>query len=889
MIPVMKGWQQNIRMTVFPVIIIFFVHIATAYAQEGPSLQRPLTIHAVDERLDTLFSRLSRLTGFSFAYSPDRIDAAQRISLRATGVPAGRVLDTLAAQAAFSYRIKGKKILILPRGNKPSKSSSLHTLSGYVTDMHSRERLPYATVQLRGGGQYTVANSYGFYSLTLPPGTYTLTYSYVGYLPWAVTVVLRRDTTVTATLTPAEATLQEVRVTLADEEALAPARNGRLLVDPAAVQEQPAFLGEGDIVKSLEMMPGITFFGDGSTFFFVRGGNRDQNQILIDDAPVFNPSHMFGLFSSVTPEAVRTVRIYRGFFPADMGGRLSSVVDIRTREGDMSRFGAEGSLSPAAIRLTVQGPVVKEKSSFFVAARRSWFGWMPRAGDKSIERLRFYDLNGRFNTTLNERNRLYLSFYGGNDLFRQRSGGSPTASGITWGNMAGSLRWNHLFGQRLFLNTTLYGGSYDYDLVSSFEDDFSWHSHVAEFGVRSDLGWFRRPGDKIRTGIALSGHNFNPGNIYFRGHAAGGNFPLVPVKNAMGAALYLMREQKAGDHLTLNYGVRLTGWFNIGSTWEYRYNGEMQPQDSVWYGAGDIYHTSFAPEPRLSATYRLGSHHLSLAYSLTTQYMHLLTNAVTPFSSFEIWVPAGPNLKPQKAHQVQGGWHTPFGRRRYSIDAEVYYRRITGQTDYTDHAELLLNPALERDLRQGSARAWGAEMMVHKHAGRLTGWLSYTWSRVRLHTPTVNGGVSYPAAYDRPHEMTLSLNYRFSGHWQAGANMLAASGTPFSSPTAFFSYNGQPIPWYGSRNNDRLPPYFRLDISVTWRISRPSQRCHHDLTLGLFNATGRRNPFEINFNKIVLPDNTLVTPADFYVPPELVTTQMYLFRMIPSLTYHFKF
>ena len=738
-----------------------------------------------------------------------------------------------------------------------------------------------------GGG--LAANSYGFFSLLLPAGHYTLAASYVGYATRVVPLIVRGDTSLTLLLPPAEASLEQVKVIHTTKTDLSVSRNGLLILPPAVVSEMPSFLGESDVMKSLEMMPGITFFGDGSTFFFVRGGNRDQNQILIDDAPVYNPSHMFGLFSSVTPEAVKTVRVYRGFFPADLGGRLSSVVDIRTRDGDMSRYGAEGSLSPAAIRMTVQGPVVKEKSSIFLAARRSWFGWMPRINDKSIERLRFYDLNGRFNTILNERNRLYLSFYGGNDLFRQRAAGSPTASGITWGNLAGSLRWNHLFGRRLFLNTTLYGGSYDYDLVSSFEDEFSWHSHVADFGVRSDLGWFRRPGDKIRAGLTLSGHNFNPGNIYFHGSVAGGNFPVVPVKNAMGTALYLMREQRIAGPLTLNYGVRLTGWFNMGSTWEYRYDDNMQPQDSVWYGAGDIYHTSFAAEPRVSASLDLGSHHLSIAYSLTTQYMHLLTNAITPFSSFEIWVPAGPNLKPQKAHQVQGGWHTLFGRDTYSIDAGLYYRTMTGQTDYTDHAALLLNPALERDLRQGSARAWGAEVMVVKKVGRLTGGLSYTWSRVRLHTPTVNGGASYPAAYDRPHGMTLSLTYRLSDHWQAGTNMLAASGTPFSAPTAFFRYNGQTIPWYGSRNNDRLPPYFRLDLSLTWKISGPQQRYRHDLTLSLYNATGRRNPFEINFNKIVLPDNTLVTPADFYVPPELVTTQMYLFRVIPSVIYHFKF
>ncbi len=315
----MKGRRQGIIRIFFPVIIIFIVDITVSRAQEQPSLQQPVTIHAVDERLDTLLGRLSTLTDFSFAYSPDRIDAGRRVSLQVSREPAARVLDTLAVMAGFTYRIKGKKILILPHEKGTAKERSLLIISGYVTDRQSHERLPYASVRLRGSDRYTVANSYGFYALSLPPGEHTVTFSYVGYIPLSVTVVLRQDTTVTAPLTAAEATLREVRVTLAEEEALAPAGNGRLILDPVTVQERPSFLGEGDVVKALEMMPGITFFGDGSTFFFVRGGNRDQNQILIDDAPVYNPSHMFGLFSSVTPEAVKTVRVYRGFFPADLG------------------------------------------------------------------------------------------------------------------------------------------------------------------------------------------------------------------------------------------------------------------------------------------------------------------------------------------------------------------------------------------------------------------------------------------------------------------------------------------------------------------------------------------------------------------------------------------
>jgi len=358
----------------------------------------------------------------------------------------------------------------------------------------------------------------------------------------------------------------------------------------------------------------------------------------------------------------------------------------------------------------------------------------------------------------------------------------------------------------------------------------------------------------------------------------------------MGADLYVMREHRPLPRLTLQYGLRLSSWYNMGSTWEYRYDAAMNPVDSVWYGPGEIYHTAVSAEPRLSVGYEAGNgNYLNIGYSLTTQYMNMLTNSVTPFSSFEIWVPSGPNLKPQRAHQIEAGLYRSLGGGACSIHAGTYFKKMTGQVDYIDHASLLLKATLEQDLRQGSARAWGVELLLRKQTGRLTGWLSYTYSRVWIHTPSLNGGAAYPSAYDHPQAVTLTLLYHFNEHWLAGSNFLAFSGSPFSSPTAFFRYNNQTVPWYGSRNNDRLPPYYRLDLSVTWKMSDPAKKYQHDLNFSLYNITARKNPYEYNYNKIVQSDNTLAVPADFFTAPQLITTQMFLFRIIPSVTYHFKF
>lgn len=872
---------------IFPLLFFLLLSLLT-YAQREDPFSRRIPLPGGEVRLDTLLGRLASLSGTPFVYSPDRIAAGCRVSLPAGTRTLGEILDLISQHCGITYHLRGRKVVILPQGPGASGTSSL-TLSGFVVDSHTGERLPYATIRAGNEEGGTAANSYGYFSLTLSPGTHHLQVSYVGYLPFSLTLQVSGDTSLQIPLTAAEASLRAVEVYRDHQESAGPAGNGMLRISPATVSAMPAFLGESDVVKSLEMMPGITFFGDGSTFFFVRGGNRDQNLVLVDDAPVYNPSHMFGIFSSVTPEAVKSVRVYKSYFPADVGGRLSSVVDIRTRDGDLRHAGVEGSLSPATLRLAVEGPLVREKSSFFLAARRSWFGWLPRLNDPSLEGLRFYDLNGRFNLFLNRRNRLYLSLYRGDDLYRQRSAATTTHSGITWGNLAGSLRWNHLIGKRMFLNTTLYGGSYDYDLVSSFEERFSWHSHVADFGVRSDLWWYRRLGDKVRAGAVVSGHNFNPGNIYYRGRIAGGTFPIVPVRNALGTALYVMREQQITPHLTLQYGLRFSSWSNAGSTWEYRYDESHRPLDSVWYGSGRLYHTYAGLDPRVSATLTVGSNTFTLAYSHTHQYMHLLTNQVTPFSSFEIWLPAGPSLRPQRAHQVQVGWSRPLGGGLFRLDAELYVRRLRGQVDYRDHAVLLLNPPLERDLRQGTAHVWGLETTLTKPKGRLTGWITYAYGRTFIHTPGINGDRRYPALWDRPHRLTAALHYRLASHWAAAANMIASSGTPFSSPTAFFQYQGQTVPWYGSRNNSRMPPYFRLDFSLTWKIATNPGKYRHDLVFTLFNATHRKNPFEINFNKIILPDNKLAVPVNLYSPPDLITTRMYLFTMIPSISYHFKF
>jgi len=650
----------------------------------------------------------------------------------------------------------------------------------------------------------------------------------------------------------------------------------------------PAFFGEYDVIKSLETIPGINLFGDGSTFFFVRGGNRDQNLVMLDDAPLFNPSHLLGLFSTIIPEAVKDIKVYKGPFPANVGGRLSSVIDIRTRDGNMKEIKTEGSLGLISAKASVEGPVKKDRSSFFLSARRSWFDWFFRQQNPLLDKLRFFDLNGKYNLIVNQNNRLFISGYAGRDIFRQGQS-TGNSSGLAWQNLSGSIRWYHILRPDFFMNTTLSASSYDYDLYTSFEDRISWHSHISNINLKSDLSWFLSSHSTLRAGTWIGGFNFNPGNLTYRGQIAGWTGTLVPIRNTISYGTYIRHETTLGK-IMFDYGLRFSGWANIGATWENRYDEQHRVTKTVYYPAGKFYHNRMALEPRVAVRLNAGKNRIFEAgYSLTTQFMQMISNSVSPFTSFEVWLPSGPSLAPQKAHQLDIGYRKLWTPKGYSFKVQGWLKEMLNQIDYNDHARLLLNSALEGELRSGTATGAGLEITIAKTKGRLTGQAGYAFSHVTLYIPELNNANPYPVYYDRPHSFSLLLHYNIHTRWEASAQWLIQSGSPFSAPTSFYDYRGYSVPYYEAKNNDRLPPYHRLDLSVTFHLNRHPGKFEHDLSFSLFNFYGRKNPWEINYNKIILENRQLTVPVNYYRQPNLVTTQIYIFQTIPSIHYHFKF
>ena len=885
--------RSGLVLFVFLSLAAGFVARATAEPQD--ILSRRITLHVRNKPLGKVLRSIEKATGIHFVYVNRYLPLRKKVSISADDQPLRDVLNELFKGETIEYLVVEGEVVLRPAAQEAlpakEKKKEKHTLSGYIRNAADGESLIGATVYVAGTSTGTISNAYGFYSITLPAGIYEIVYSYVGYKTQPRTIRFDSDKTRDVDMVANPALIREVVVTTPamKEVSSSQKRLSRVDIPPAAVNSMPAFLGENDVIKSLGTIPGISFFGDGSTFFYVRGGNKDQNLIMIDDAPVFNPTHLFGFFSNVIPDAVKSIKVYKGDMPPDYGGRLSSLVDIRTRDGNMKKFGMSGNFGLVAAHLTLETPVVKNKSSLFIAGRHSYFKWLVARESSSVEDVSFGDLHVKFNSILNTSNRLYLSFYSGGDNYFN-SQGSGDASGIAWKNLSGSLRWNHVFSTRLFANFTFYTGQYEYALVTSRKNNDTWKSAIGNTGLKSDFSWYLKPGRTFRFGLNLGVYGVDPGNFRYGNPDRNTHVPVVPERQSLEWNLYGEYVWNPGEHWQMSAGMRATLWQSMGPTTEYVFDDNHNPVRSLDYPRGKIYSSYFRPEPRLGIRYSFHDHMaLKAGYNRNVQNIHQITNSVSPFTSLEVWLPSSINLKPQVSDQVSVGFSDFFERLGLDLNLELYYKYMQNQIDYEYHAQMLLNPYLEGELRFGHARAYGAEVMLKKETGKFTGWVGYALSKT---TKKINGiyqNTEFPAFYDRTHDISLFLSWLFFDRLTLSATWLFNSGAAFSTPSAFYYYQGYSVPLYLSKNNDRLPPYHRLDLNVNCRLNRRSAKFEHSITLAFYNLYGRKNPISVYFNKIRDASGKLVVPANYYRQPVLVPAWMWLYRMIPSLNYKFKF
>jgi CarboxypepD_reg-like domain/TonB-dependent Receptor Plug Domain len=768
--------------------------------------------------------------------------------------------------------------LVLRGGDQEIVQEGKITVSGYITDASNGEILASVTVADTRHKTGTMTNSRGFYSIALPVGSFELQFSYIGYKSIKKSGTSQKNFTLDISLDPAETNLGEILVEAkrADANVSKPVMS-MVELDAKTIRAVPSLLGEVDLVRVIQLLPGVQTTSEGSTGFSVRGGTADQNLILIDEATVYNASHLMGFFSVFNNDAVDNVTLYKGDLPAAYGGRLSSLLDVRMKDGDPRKFGFTGSIGTVSSKLTIDGPLIKDRTTFLVGGRRTYADlFLPFAKDEDVRdnKLYFYDLNLKLSHKINERNRLYFSGYTGRDIFKNQF------SEVGFGNNAAAIRWNHIISGKLFFNLNLIWSRYNYDLGTADEGSgsFSWISDLSDYSIRFDLTHYLSDRHKLRYGSSFTFYKLSPGKVTGLGSGTGISEFILPSSASIGSSLYLSDDVTVTDKLTLKLGLRFISFSNAGPATIYNFDQDYNPVDSSVYGRGSIFHTYPGIEPRIAFIYLLNEKSsVKGSYSHSSQYLTLAQNS-TAGTPLDIWFPASPNVKPQVCDQFAAGYFRNLKKNMYEASAEIYYKDLRKLIDFRDHAQLFLNQYLEGELRFGDGYSYGIESIIRKNEGRLTGWLSYTYSRSFRIVPEINNGRRYVSPYDKPNNLNVVLNYELSKRWVASATWIYASGLPVTFPTGKAMVGNAIIPIYSDRNSYRMEDYHRLDLSVTLRGKiKPQRSWQSEFNFSVYNAYNRHNAWAINF---------VQDPADPYIT---YAEKTYLFAVIPSLTYTIRF
>ena len=778
-----------------------------------------------------------------------------------------------------------------------SLSQERFTLNGYITDSESGESLIGATVFINEINSGTVTNPYGFYSITLDEGNYNIDFRYIGYNTISREISLSSNTKIDIELASSDIQLESVVVSdVAEDYNISSIEMSTSKLDMSKVTEIPTFLGENDIIKAIQLLPGVSSVGEGASGFNVRGGSVGQNLVLLDEAPVYNSSHLLGFLSVFNPDAVKDLKLYKGGIPSRYGGRISSILDIRMKDGNKKKVQLSGGIGTIFSRLTLESPIVKDKSSFILALRRSYADVLAKPFLKNSNffddgaALNFYDITAKSNFELNENNTLYISSYVGRDVFK-----FDARQGFNWGNRTGTVRWNHLFNDRLFSNFTAIYSNYDYQLAFGSDDrnKFEWDSNVETYNFKPEFTYFVNTNNELSIGAELINYRFEPANAI--GVSDGEITDItLPDKYAFEGALYVGNEQKISS-LTLSYGLRysLYSYYGPGDRYEFGepiFSGDRRPLISVSKVEGRESIKNYSSlEPRLSMNILLGkSSSVKASYNRMTQYIHLLSNTAAS-SSLDVWTPSTNNIKPEIADAYVIGYFKNFKNNTYEASIELYYKDLQNQIDYIDGADLLINKYLEGDLLTGIGRAYGLEFLFKKNRGRFNGWLSYTIGRSELKIDGINKFQWYPTRYDQTHNFKITSTYKISDRVQLSGNFVYLTGTPVTFPSSKFVIQGFVIPHNASnsRHQFRIPDYHRLDFSVTIKgkdekKNGKARKNDSELIIGVYNVYNRRNPFSIYFSQ----GDGMVT--DSYVPGE-VTRLSIIGSFVPSITYNFKF
>ncbi len=783
------------------------------------------------------------------------------------------------------------------------------TISGTIKDAKNGEVLigaPVSVKELTGVG--VAANIYGFYSLTLPQGNYTININYVGYATQSFPISLNADTKLNVELNEKNTDLKEVVIQAeAGDNNIKSVEMSVQKLDIKQINKIPALLGEVDIIRAIQLLPGVSTVGEGASGFNVRGGGIDQNLILLDEAPVFQSSHLFGFFSVFNPDAVKDVKLVKGGIPAQYGGRLSSLLDVRMKDGNNKEWSGSGGIGTIFSRFAIEGPIVKNKGSFLVAGRRSYFDklFFPFSKNDAIKNAiaYFYDFTVKASYMITEKDRVYVSGYLGKDKFKF---GGKNGFGFDWGNTTATVRYNHVFNPKLFSNVSLIYSNYNYSLgVGTDTSGFSWKSNIINYAIKPEFTYYLNSKNTITFGLNSTFYTFDPGLFTFQSASTEpkrtfGDEKKYTIENSA----YIGNEQIVTGRLSAQYGIRFSNWINIGPGTVYHYKDTvgnftrdtLANGGSTKYSKGQIQHVYNNLEPRLSLKYELTeTSSVKASYNRMNQYLHLISNT-TASTPLDVWTPATVNTKPQQADQYTLGYFKNLKKNKYETSVEVYYKDMRNQVDYVDGANLLLNKLLEGDLVSGKGRAYGVELFFKKTQGKFNGWISYTLARTERKVSTINNGNWYANRYDKPHNLSIVCNYDFNPKYTLSANFVYSSGTPATFPTTRATVQGLVIPnnTYNYRNNVRIPAYHRLDLSFQITNDKKKAKWYtlpgilakvckkptyeSNWVFSVYNVYARHNAFSIYFQRNA--DNLAQTDAIRY---------SVIARAIPAITYNFKF
>ena len=807
--------------------------------------------------------------GFTLNYNENILDKSAPVTFAAHGQPAFLVLRSILRGTQIEIIVLGTEqvVLIKRRISPPGESGKKHTISGYVTDAATGEALVGANVYLRDLNTGAATNAYGFYSLTLEPGDYLVQYSYMGYAASAAFFALDADTKYDAQLQSSSIEVDTVLV-LSEGTELSPGTTamGTVHLNPEKLTAIPVLFGEPDLLKVIQFLPGVSNPREGDCGIYVRGGDADQNLILLDEATIYSPFHTFGLFSVFNSDAIKYIRLVKGIAPAKFGGRLSSVIDMQMKEGNMKEFDGLAGIGLIFSRMTVQGPILKDKASFLISGRRTYFDILTQLSSATRDlKFHFYDLNAKINYKVDEHDRVYLSGYFGRDGM-----GFTDAFDMTWGNTTGTIRWNHLFSDRLFLNSSLIVSDFTYKLNVGGEDvtddHVQWLSEVTNITIKEDFEFFYDGQNILGFGLNYIHHSFLPADFSVAGDQ---RFRLtIGEKSADEFNAYASHEHVINERLKLEYGLRAS-LFTVSGEAD-RYNFEVNLLDVDLHGNEKKTYANL--QPRLSAVYVLNEvSSLKAGYSRNYQYLHMLSNSNSG-TPLDVWQPSSSTIRPQISDQLSLGYFRNLQGTAYELSAEIYYKNLQNQIDYKEGANFLLKNYFDSEIVFGRGWAYGFEVLLKKNVGSVTGWIAYTLSVSKRQFEMISGGNPFPARNDKPHEFNAVVQYKPGKSWSYSSNFVYSSGFTTTLPYGKYSVFNQEVMSYTVRNDYRLPPYHRLDLGISYTTEGGGV-----WNLSIYNLYGRRNIYTVLIRD--RDDRSGLKEA----------VKVSLFPMIPSLSYTFTF